>query len=93
MVEKEDKEIVVKPEGMPFEEAKKYEMMAITKYCEKHGGNVTPQAVSYCINKGQLDFVWLGKERMVVMTPKTLEYKPNPHPNRKGELGADTERV
>lgn len=87
-----EKEIKDKPLGMSFDEAKGFEMLPISKFCAKHGGNVTPQAVSYCINEGKIDFTWLGKERLVVMTDKTKAYNPNPHPSRTESLGADIKR-
>lgn len=80
----------VKP--MSLEEARKYEMLPIKEFCSKYADGVTPQAVSYAINNGYVDFLWLGKERVVVMTEKTKAYTPNHHPKR-DTLGADIDRV
>lgn len=83
-----------KVEGMSMEKAKKYEMLPIKEFCTKYGGGVTPQAVSYAINHGIVDFIWLGKERLVVMTDKTKGYDPNSHPDREtpSSLGAKINR-
>lgn len=77
--------------GMPLEEAKKYTMVAISEYAKDYCGGVTPQAISHAIGTDKIDFVWLGKERMVVLTKKTKEYTPNSHPNR-GASGGKVER-
>ncbi|CAB4185426.1 hypothetical protein UFOVP1492_64 [uncultured Caudovirales phage] len=60
----------------------KVETLSISEYTEKYGGGVSPQAVSYAMDNDKIDFVRIGKERLVVMTENTKTYVPNSHPRR-----------
>lgn len=60
----------------------KAEVLSISEYTEKYGGQVSPQAISYAMDNDKIDFVRVGKERLVVMTEKTKTYVPNSHPRR-----------
>lgn len=49
---------------------------------EYHPG-IQQGTVRNAIKGGKLDFIWIGRERFIVITGKTLKYQPNLHKNRK----------
>lgn len=43
---------------------------------------VTQTAITYAMYAGKIDYVLLGKEKIVVGTPKTMAWLPNTNKNR-----------
>lgn len=56
---------------------KKYDFLSVTQYCVKYGGNITSQAVYYAMDRGLLDYLSLGREKLIVMTEHSKNYVPN----------------
>lgn len=47
-----------------------------------HVGGVTSQALDYALREDIIDYTYVGKHRVIVLTPKTKLYTPNEHKNR-----------
>ena len=62
----------------------KVETLSVKEFIEKYGNGVSPQAISYAMENGKLDYVRLGNDRFVVMTKNSKSYVPNSHPSRGG---------
>lgn len=64
-------------------------LMTINEFRKTHGEGVKAQAISYAIEHDLIDYVDIGpRVRAIVMTGKSLSYKPNSSPKRsKMQLG------
>lgn len=60
----------------------KFELISVSDFATQYGEGVTPQALYYAMGKGKIDFMRVGKDRIVVMTTKSKRYKPNAHSKR-----------
>ena len=60
----------------------KIETLTVAEYSQKYGGGVSSQALSYAMENDKIDYVKVGKERLIVMTERTKLYVPNTHPAR-----------
>lgn len=60
------------------------EFLTVQEFCSKYGGNITPQAVYYAMDKDLVDWMSPARERFVVMTEKSKNYVPNSSPTRVG---------
>lgn len=58
------------------EKVLKIKILPVSKWAEKHGKGITNAAVNYLMEHDIIDYVLLGRVRYVVLTKKTLEYKP-----------------
>lgn len=54
----------------------KIPILSVSKWAEKYGEGVTNAAVNYLMDNDIIDYILLGRFRYVVLTEKTLEYKP-----------------
>lgn len=63
----------------------KLEVLSVTDFAVKYGGNVSSQALYYAMDKDNIDFIRIGNDRFVVMTEKTKTYRPNEHKGRKAQ--------
>ena len=59
------------------EEVFKYPVMSVKEWSDKYGKKIKNQATQYLMDKGNIDFVRVGRFRFVVLTEKTLLYVPN----------------
>lgn len=64
------------------EDVLKIDCMSITDFCKVYGDGVSSQAVNYNMAKGNIDFVKIGTENLVVLTDKSKAYRPNASPVR-----------
>ena len=53
-----------------------YDYMSIQDFIDKYHPGLSVQAVHYCCRKDKVDFIKPGRERLIVLTEKTLSYKP-----------------
>ena len=64
------------------------EILSIRDFIKNYHDGLTPEAVHYAIKNDKVDYTvpYNGRERFIVMTEKTQEYKPINHPSRKSTL-------
>lgn len=60
----------------------KHELLSMQDWAKKYAEGISNTAVSYLMKNDIIDYIWIGRFRIVVLTPKTLEYVPNSNPNR-----------
>lgn len=58
------------------------EVISIIAFAEKYCEGISTQAVGYAIYNDKIDYIKIGRERLIVLTEKTKSYVPNFHPNR-----------
>ena len=79
---------------IPFDQAKKYPLCTVTEFATEK--NVTLPALQYSMKHDKVDYTVLGgkekQSRMIVKTPKTLNYIPNGGVSKAG-LGARASRM
>lgn len=61
---------------------KKFDFCSIPTFLSTYHPGLSLQAVHYCLKQDKLDFFKEGRENFIVLSPKTLEYKPIAHPSR-----------
>jgi hypothetical protein len=54
-----------------------YDFLTVVQYAKKYGAGISTQAVYYAIEKGHLDHLELGRDKLVVMTEHSKTYVPN----------------
>lgn len=64
------------------EDVFKVEVLTITEFCAKQEG-IKSEAVYYAIKHGLVDYIPIGRTKLIVLTDHTRQYKPNSHPLRK----------
>lgn len=53
-----------------------------TKQFRQLKGGISSQALNYARDKELIDFIWTGRNYLVVLTDKSMKYTPKNHPNR-----------
>lgn len=56
-------------------------METVAEFCARHAG-LTPQAVTYARQRGKLDYWVAGKVVLILLTPRTMAYRPQVHKAR-----------
>lgn len=70
----------------PMEDSKIFKkgvkLLRIGDFIKQYHPLLQQNAIRYCMRVGKIDYTKIGKESFVVLTEKTLGYKPNLHKNR-----------
>lgn len=76
------RENVIEPmkESLIFKNGVK--LLRIGDFIKQYHPQLQQNAIRYCMKVGKIDYTKIGKESFVVLTEKTLGYKPNLHKNR-----------
>jgi hypothetical protein len=59
------------------ENAVKFSILSQQDFADKYHTGITLSALNYAIKNDKIDYVKFGNFRNVVLTQKTLDYKPN----------------
>lgn len=58
-------------------------LKTINEFRKTNGKGISSQAIDYAIKNDLIDYIQFGdRVRVIVLTPKTLEYVPNDSPKR-----------
>lgn len=60
----------------------KLKYLTISEFIEKYHPGLTAPAINYAIKNDKVDYFQPGRERLIVLTEKTLKYNPINHPTR-----------
>lgn len=63
-------------------EIKNKRYLPITEFIQLYHPGLSKQAILYAIRKDWLDYYSPGRERFIVLTKKSMLYKPMFHPKR-----------
>lgn len=64
----------------------KIPILSMQDWAKKYADGVTNSAIAYLLDEGVIDFIKVGRQRVIVLTPKTLEYVPNSNTKRRAIL-------
>lgn len=63
---------------------KDHKVVSVQEFRQKYAENITSQAVKYAIQQDLIDYIKVDpRVTIIVLTEKTLAYKPNPNIKRK----------
>ena len=67
---------------IPREKVQGKDMLSLREFIDKYHEGLTNAALDYAMKRGDINYTRIGRDRVIVLTDRTLSYNPNSHPAR-----------